>query len=1150
MQKIRLGRRYRVKAGRRLPANRTRRVFECLEPRWTLSVSVLTYHNDLASTGLNAAEAVLTPATVNTASFQKFFATSLDGQVYAQPLVDPGVTIAAGTNTTAGLAGLHDIVLAATEHDSLYAIDASPMGMGAVLWQRSFLNIAAGYVGMAPGSNINNPLGATSITTLSSADVSADDISPEIGITSTPVIDPATNTVYVVVRSKETIDGTAHYIQRLHAINIADGTDRAIPFLIGDTTGGNTNNTPIYVYGDGDGAVVDPYNNTGNQVVQFNALRENQRSAVTLENNVVYVAWASLGDISPYHGWVVGWNVSNVADSGMTLAGVFNASPNGGFTGIWESGGGPVFEPDGSAFYVVTGNGPPTHAAPVLDGSGFPVDGSYYDAVVKVVADPTTTPTSQNINGWGFKVADYFIPYNQVALDSRDMDLGSGGPLLLPNSAGIPGHPHLLVAGGKEGKLYLIDRDNMGKFDATNDNVINAVPNGSGHNTPPVLVPSMVFSTPAYYNHTIYIAGAFGDTAKAFAIGSNGTLTATSQTTATFGDEEGSLSISSNGGTAGVVWVMDRGANEIHAYNANNLGVELWNSGLRAGGADSLGSVVKFASPTVANGEVFVGTSNSLVVYGATSLLNSVTISNVAVVEATPQNGVLEADERLKITWAAAPASRIMSATLTIDGRAVSPVNGPYGPVNGNVFFSSVFGPLAAGTHSYIIQVRNSTGVVGTTSGTFMVAAAPPLISSVAVAEATRQDGILQANEKGVISWALTDGNPITSKSLTIDGAAIAIRGPFGPVSGNLFYSAGFGPLVAGSHSYTIQMTDSAGQSNSVNGTFTVAPIPIPSISLVAVAEATRQNGVLESDEPLKITWQATSSNGVASQTMTVDGRTITPINGPYGGSFYSCPIGKWSAGDHAFVITATDAKGGVFSDSGTFTVAASAATPPSISSVAVAEVTASRNGTLDSSEPLVITWAASNSDGIASQAMTVDDRAITPISGPFSSQFYSSHIGAWSPGTHTYAITSTDASGISATTSGTFLVAAAAAAPVTIGSIVVAENSTARDGTLDSSEMLVITWAASSSDSITSQAVTIDGRSVAPVYGPYSRLYYSSTIGAWSAGTHTFVITTTNSAGFTANSSGTFTVAAAAAALRANLLDSVMQEMGNPLGS
>ena len=1119
--------RSRAKGAGGILRKRGGRVFEVLEPRLTLSVGVSTYHNDTASSGLNAAEAVLTPAAVNTASFAKLFATSLDGQVYAQPLVDPGVTIAAGPNTAAGAAGLHDIVLAATEHDSLYAIDASPTGTGSVLWQRSFLNIATGYVGTTPGSNINNTLGATSITTMPSADVGSDAISPEIGITSTPVIDPATGTIYVVAASKEMIGGTPHYVQWLHAINIADGTDAAVPFLIGDTTNGNTNNTQIYVYGDGDGDVVDPYNNTGNDVVQFNAFRELQRSALRLENNIVYVAWASHGDISPYHGWVVGWNVSNLA-GGMTLAGVFNASPNGGFTGIWESGGGLVFEPDGSAFYFATGNGPPSHGNPVLNSSGFPSDGSYYDAVVKVVVDPTTTPTNQNVNGWGFKVADYFIPYNQVALDSADVDLGSGGPLLLPDSAGIPGHPHLLVVGGKEGKLYLIDRDNMGKFDATNDNVVNAVPNGSGHNTPPVVLEE-VFSTPAYYDNTIYAVGAFGSVAKAFAISSNGALTTVSDTAATFGSEPGSPSISSDGGTDGVVWCMDRNANEIHAYDASNLGVELWNSGQRAGGADSLGSVVKFASPTVANGEVFVGTSNSLVVYGATSLLGSLTVSNVVVVEATQQNGVLESNERGKITWAATAAHPITSATLTIDGAAVTPVNGPYGPSGGTFFFSAPFAPLAAGTHTYVIQVTNNQSVGSGTSGTFVVASAPPLISSVVVAEATPQDGILQANETGKITWALADGNPITSESLTVDGSPVSpILGPFGRSGGNLFYKATFGPLAAGSHSYTIEMIDNTGQSNSVTGTFTVAPVPAPAISLVVVAEVTPQNGVLESNERLKITWEATSTNRIISQTMTVDGRAIAPINGPYGGMYYSCPIGMWSAGNHTYVIMATGSNGVSFSDAGTFTVAAAAATPPSISSVVVAEAAAAKNGILEASEPLKITWAASSSAGIAAQTMTVDGRAIAPIDGPYGGLYYSCPIGAWSAGTHTYAITSTGG-GTSSTVSSTFNVAASAAVPVTIDSIVVAEASTARDGTLDSSEPLKITWAASSSGGIATQAITIDGRSVTPINGPYSGLYYSCQIGAWSAGTHTYVITASNSTGFTSNSSGTFTVVAAA---------------------
>src|SRR5262249_26109497 len=161
-------------------------------------------------------------------------------------------------------------------------------------------------------------------------------ISPEIGITGTPVIDPNTNVLYVVVKTKETIGGSAHYVQRLHAINIGNGTDAATPVLIGDTTNGNTNNTQIYVYGSGDGNIIDPYNGTGKQVVQFNALREHQRGALSLVNNQVYVEWASHGDNGPYHGWVVVWDVSNVTSSGFKMTGVLNTSPNNGLSGIWQ----------------------------------------------------------------------------------------------------------------------------------------------------------------------------------------------------------------------------------------------------------------------------------------------------------------------------------------------------------------------------------------------------------------------------------------------------------------------------------------------------------------------------------------------------------------------------------------------------------------------------------------------------------------------------------------------------------------------------------------------------------------------------------------------------------------------------------------------
>ncbi len=591
---------------RRRPIANARPALEPLEGRTTPSVNVLTYHYDIASTGVNAAETQLNPANVAVASFGKLFTTPVDGQVYAQPLIDTGVTITNGPNTTPGQAGVHDVVYVATENDSLYAIDAGVPG-GQVLWKRTFLDTT---------NPSNNTLGATAITTVSNTDVNSNDITPSIGITSTPVIDPATNTLYVVAKTKETVAAVTHFVQRLHAINIGDGTDRVAPYLIGNTSNGNSNNTQIYCYGSGDGTVTDPYNGTGRAVVQFNALREHQRVALSLVNGKLYVGWASHGDQRPYHGWVVAWDVSNLATAGWRLAGVLNTSPNGAAAGVWQAGGRLAFEADGSAFYFETGNGFGGGQI-TLDANGFPADGRYYEALVKAVPDPTTTPASQNKNGWGLKVADYFIPYNQLALDNVDQDFGSAGPMLLPDSAGLPGAPHLMVASGKEGKIYLVNRDNLGKFDPNNDHVLNAVPNGSGHNTPPVQLGGGL-STAAWFNGKLYWTGNYSSSARAFVINANGTLSMTSQTTATFGYLPGSVILSANGTAGGIAWVMDRNVNQIHAYDAATFNTELWNSGQRAGGADNVGTVVKFAVPTAANGRVYVGTSNSLVVYGLT----------------------------------------------------------------------------------------------------------------------------------------------------------------------------------------------------------------------------------------------------------------------------------------------------------------------------------------------------------------------------------------------------------------------------------------------------------------------------------------------------------------------------------------------------
>lgn len=574
-----------------------------LETRLVPAADVLEFHGDFGSIGVNATETELSPGNLNVETFGKRFAVGFDGQAYAQPLVKRAVTIADGPNTTAGAAGVHDVVFAATQHNSVYAIDA---GTGAVLWKRSFLD---------PTVPANNHLGASSITPVPSADTGSKDIDPEVGITGTPVIDPTTNTLFVVAKTKAMVGTTAHYVQRLHALSLSDGTDRVAPFLLGDSVLPNVNTTPIYVYGSGDGAVTDPYHGTGRPVVQFHALRGNQRPALNLVNGNVYIAWASHGDTGPYHGWVVKIDVSDLATRGMVLAGVFNTSPNDSASGIWQSAGKLAFEPDGSAFYFETGNG--SGGAPVLNAAGFPQDGNYNEAVVKVVNDPTTSPTSQNINGWGLKATDFFIPYNVVALDSADSDFGAGAPILLPDSAGIPGHPRLMVVGGKEGKLYVLDRDNLGGFDAQHDRALNSVPNGSGHNTPPKVLAGL-FSTPVWHNGRLYAVSGLGGRAYAFSLGADGHLTAVSQTAvSTFGGLMGSPTVSANGATDGIVWIPDRATNRLRAFDAATLATELWNSDQGAGGRDALGAVVKFAVPTVANGQAFVGTMSQLVGYGA-----------------------------------------------------------------------------------------------------------------------------------------------------------------------------------------------------------------------------------------------------------------------------------------------------------------------------------------------------------------------------------------------------------------------------------------------------------------------------------------------------------------------------------------------------
>ncbi len=636
-----------------------RPTLEELENRLVPSANVGNYHNDLASTGVNPNETTLTPANVSAATFGKQFSTSVDGMVFAQPLVVTGVKITTGTSP-----GFHDVVFVATEHDSLYAIDAHS---GQVLWQDSFLTGLAG----------------ATVTPIPSSAVSSTGVGPEVGITGTPAIDAGTQTLYVVAATQEVVNGNNHYVQRLHAVSLADGSERAGgPVVVADTSfnsGAFTSNSGPSVTGTGAGAV-------GGKVT-YNALRQLQRAALTLANGTVYLATAGHnGDIPPYHGWVLGFDAAS-----LQLKAAFNTTPNGSDGGIWDAGGGVTVDPQG-ALYVETGNG--TFDG-TLNSSGLPNKGDYGDSVLKLVVDPTTSAANPNGNGWGLKVADYFTPFNQATLDSKDQDLGTQAPLILPDAVGSAAHPHLLVAAGKEGVLYLIDRDNMGHYNAggSTDNVVQTLSGAIG----------AAFGTPAFFNNTLYYVtpNAHG---KAFAIANGSASIATaagSQTPDSFSYPGSTPSVSANGTTNGIVWDLEKGSGVLRAYDAGNYGTELYTSAQAAGNRDALGTLDTFAVPTVANGRVFVATSNALVGYGL-----------LAATPAPPTGltAMLTGSSSVFLAWnaAAGATSYNIYRSTTSGGEGATPISTDDGSTN-----YSDAGLVAGATYFYQVTAVGAGGESG-----------------------------------------------------------------------------------------------------------------------------------------------------------------------------------------------------------------------------------------------------------------------------------------------------------------------------------------------------------------------------------------------------------------------------------------------------
>jgi hypothetical protein len=633
-----------------------RPVLERLEDRLAPSVNVFGYHNNIAGNGENLSETSLTPANVNVNTFGKVFTTKVDGMVYAQPLYVSDVNITAGDNK-----GIHDVLYVATEHDSLYAIDG---GTGHVLWQVSFINPAAG------------------ITSCPSPDANSTDLVPEIGITGTPVIDPFTNTLFLDAKTKEVRGGVNHYVYRLHAVDLGSGAEKQAPATIADTVFDGTTFTYVsgpFVFGTGDG-------NVGGKLT-FNALRQLQRPGLTVIKGNVFLAFGSHNDTNPYHGWLLSYSEHN-----LQLNGVFCTSPNGSRGGIWQSGGRITSDAQGNIF-VISGNGT---FDTTLTGAGFPNKGDYGDAFLKLAFDPTTNSTHQSATGWGLKVVDYFTPFNQAALSITDKDLGSSGPVLLPDSVGSTAHPHLLLGTGKEGKIYLIDRDNMGKFDPNTDHVVQEN-----------VVLTSTLDTAAYLAGTFYYA-CHDLPGEAFSI-LHGAFNPvpTSKTPDLFSYPGSTPSISANVSNNRIVWLIDTHSNQLRAYDARNLGVELYTSAQAANGRDRLNPPTKFAVPTIADGRVYVGTQkNVIVAYG---LLHPPTESLLAVSPGTGAGSTPRGTATDRRSPTSSGLNQGAVSSLAGDSSTRLSVISPLAAFGVDGFFASSSGPEHARTLAGALAKARST---------------------------------------------------------------------------------------------------------------------------------------------------------------------------------------------------------------------------------------------------------------------------------------------------------------------------------------------------------------------------------------------------------------------------------------------------------
>lgn len=504
---------------------------------------VFTYHNNPSRDGANTQEYALTTSNVTSSTFGKLFSCAVDAAVYAQPLWVPNLTISSAK---------HNVVFVATQNNSLYAFDADTNSAPCTpLWHANLQDSLHGGLAdetSVPSSGPDRLVGG-----------GGGDIAPEVGVTGTPVIDPTTNTLYVVSKSVVASDLSFH--QRLHAIDLTTGNEKfSGPVTIAATYSGTME---------------------GGKITTFSARQENQRPGLALSNGVVYIAWASHEDHRPFYGWVIGYNAND-----LSQVSVFNDAPNAGLSGIWMSGGAPAVDSYGN-LYVTTGNG----NFDVTNSS--PPNNDYGDSFLQLTSS--------------LNVKQYFTPSNQESDNINDADFGAGGAVVLVDLPANGNNPtHLVIGGGKDGTLYVLNCDRMGGLGDSNAWQKLSLPRG-------------IFATGAFWNSNFYLATIRG-ALQAFSLNpATAQFTPVSTaTTATFGFPGATPSISSMPDNSnGIIWALDNGQYctshssgcgpaVLHAYDANDLSKQLWNS--TQGTGNAAGNAVKFTVPTVANGKVYIGT--------------------------------------------------------------------------------------------------------------------------------------------------------------------------------------------------------------------------------------------------------------------------------------------------------------------------------------------------------------------------------------------------------------------------------------------------------------------------------------------------------------------------------------------------------------